>query len=232
MIAGLDRLARQGRSATSTRRCCARPSTAPSATSRSRSATSCAPGKRLLAVVPLAGGLRRGELQGDPDRRARAAAPRSTCTSTPSPTATLIGTVEGIAPASGSQFSLLPPENATGNFTKVVQRAPGADRGAGRCGRRGLAPAGPLGRGRGRRPHRRAARRGRGALKRRRRHGQAAEAAEPKITPRRLIAFFALVFGMFMAILDIQIVSSSLGEIQAGLVGGAGGDRPGCRPAT
>ena len=40
---------------------------------------------------------------------------------------------------------------------------------------------------------------------------------EPEITPRRLIAFFALVFGMFMAILDIQIVSSSLSEIQAGL---------------
>jgi membrane fusion protein (multidrug efflux system) len=27
-----------------------------------------------------------------------------------------------IAPASGSQFALLPPDNATGNFTKVVQR--------------------------------------------------------------------------------------------------------------
>ncbi|WP_020180809.1 DHA2 family efflux MFS transporter permease subunit [Methylopila sp. M107] len=40
---------------------------------------------------------------------------------------------------------------------------------------------------------------------------------EPKVTARRLIAFFALVFGMFMAILDIQIVSSSLSEIQAGL---------------
>jgi membrane fusion protein (multidrug efflux system) len=34
------------------------------------------------------------------------------------------GWVEGIAPASGSQFSLLPPDNATGNFTKVVQRIP------------------------------------------------------------------------------------------------------------
>jgi len=32
--------------------------------------------------------------------------------------------VESIAPASGSQFSLLPPDNATGNFTKVVQRIP------------------------------------------------------------------------------------------------------------
>jgi membrane fusion protein (multidrug efflux system) len=32
--------------------------------------------------------------------------------------------VESISPASGSQFSLLPPDNATGNFTKVVQRIP------------------------------------------------------------------------------------------------------------
>ncbi|WP_323374657.1 HlyD family secretion protein [Skermanella rosea] len=36
----------------------------------------------------------------------------------------LRGTVESFAPASGAQFSLLPPENATGNFTKVVQRIP------------------------------------------------------------------------------------------------------------
>jgi membrane fusion protein (multidrug efflux system) len=34
------------------------------------------------------------------------------------------GTVESLAPASGSVFSLLPAENATGNFTKVVQRVP------------------------------------------------------------------------------------------------------------
>ncbi|MGV6874259.1 HlyD family secretion protein [Pseudochelatococcus sp. B33] len=34
------------------------------------------------------------------------------------------GTVQSIAPASGSVFSLLPPENATGNFTKIVQRIP------------------------------------------------------------------------------------------------------------
>ena len=36
----------------------------------------------------------------------------------------LHGYVERIAPASGSQFALLPPDNATGNFTKVVQRIP------------------------------------------------------------------------------------------------------------
>jgi membrane fusion protein (multidrug efflux system) len=34
------------------------------------------------------------------------------------------GVVESIAPASGQQYSLLPPENATGNFTKIVQRVP------------------------------------------------------------------------------------------------------------
>ena len=34
------------------------------------------------------------------------------------------GKVQEIAPASGSQFALLPPDNATGNFTKIVQRIP------------------------------------------------------------------------------------------------------------
>jgi membrane fusion protein, multidrug efflux system len=40
------------------------------------------------------------------------------------PGVTLHGKVEEIAPASGSQFALLPPDNATGNYTKVVQRIP------------------------------------------------------------------------------------------------------------
>ena len=34
------------------------------------------------------------------------------------------GRVDSIAPATGALFSLLPPENATGNFTKIVQRVP------------------------------------------------------------------------------------------------------------
>ncbi len=46
---------------------------------------------------------------------------------------------------------------------------------------------------------------------------QAAAPAEDTISTRRMLAFFAMVFGMFMAILDIQIVSASLAEIQAGL---------------
>ena len=36
----------------------------------------------------------------------------------------LRGRVDSLAPGSGAQFALLPPENATGNFTKVVQRVP------------------------------------------------------------------------------------------------------------
>jgi membrane fusion protein (multidrug efflux system) len=40
------------------------------------------------------------------------------------PNMVLKGRVESWSPASGSQFSLLPPDNATGNFTKVVQRIP------------------------------------------------------------------------------------------------------------
>jgi membrane fusion protein, multidrug efflux system len=40
------------------------------------------------------------------------------------PDRTWKGHVVEIAPASGSQFALLPPDNATGNFTKVVQRIP------------------------------------------------------------------------------------------------------------
>jgi len=36
----------------------------------------------------------------------------------------LQGRIESFAPASGAKFSLLPPENATGNFTKIVQRLP------------------------------------------------------------------------------------------------------------
>lgn len=34
------------------------------------------------------------------------------------------GRIESLAPASGAEFALLPPDNATGNFTKIVQRVP------------------------------------------------------------------------------------------------------------
>ena len=40
------------------------------------------------------------------------------------PDQTIEGTISSLAPASGAVFSLLPPDNATGNFTKIVQRLP------------------------------------------------------------------------------------------------------------
>jgi membrane fusion protein (multidrug efflux system) len=40
------------------------------------------------------------------------------------PDSDIVGTVESVSPAAGAVFSLLPPENATGNFTKIVQRVP------------------------------------------------------------------------------------------------------------
>ncbi|MVV46664.1 HlyD family secretion protein [Pseudomonas sp. PB120] len=40
------------------------------------------------------------------------------------PGVVLHGSVDSLAPGTGSQFALLPPQNATGNFTKIVQRVP------------------------------------------------------------------------------------------------------------
>jgi membrane fusion protein (multidrug efflux system) len=81
------------------------------------------PGKRLLAIVPLdhvyvdanlketqLADIKAGETA---DVRVDALGGQ-----------VFKGVVESVAPASGSQFSLLPPENATGNFTKIVQRVP------------------------------------------------------------------------------------------------------------
>ena len=133
-----------------------------------------------------------------------------------------------VAPASGSVFSLLPPDNATGNFTKIVQRVPVRIAGAVRAGREGRAA--PRHVGGGQRRHQAGAvasvpvpHRGEPgpiimaeALTANAMPGQNAADAD-RIDPRRLIAFLCMVFGMFMAILDIQIVSASLTEIQAGL---------------
>ena len=81
------------------------------------------PGKRLLAVVPLGAVYVEAnfkETQIEPLARGA----RVEVSVDAFPDRTFEGTVEGVSPASGSVFSLLPPENATGNFTKVVQRVP------------------------------------------------------------------------------------------------------------
>lgn len=81
------------------------------------------PGKRLLAVVPLDrvyvdANFKETQL-GDIH-------PGQTVTLSVDayPEHDVKGVVESLAPASGAVFSLLPPENATGNFTKIVQRVP------------------------------------------------------------------------------------------------------------
>ncbi len=80
-----------------------------------------APGTRLMALVPLAasyvdanyketqlGGIKPGQ--------------KADVSIDALDGQTIEGVVSSISPASGSEFSLLPPDNATGNFTKVVQR--------------------------------------------------------------------------------------------------------------
>lgn len=81
------------------------------------------PGQKIAAVVPvdaiyIEANYKETQL---PDL-----APGATVTVTIDalPGQNFTGTVTSVAPATGSEFSLLPAENATGNFTKVVQRVP------------------------------------------------------------------------------------------------------------
>jgi len=81
------------------------------------------PGQTLLAVVPL------GEVWIDANFKETqigrmTPGNRVEIKVDAFPGAVIGGRVDSFAPASGAKFSLLPPENATGNFTKVVQRIP------------------------------------------------------------------------------------------------------------
>jgi membrane fusion protein (multidrug efflux system) len=80
-------------------------------------------GAALISLVPSGGlwidanfkesqlaGMRKGQ--------------KATISADVAPGETITGRVASIAPATGAQFSILPPENATGNFTKIVQRVP------------------------------------------------------------------------------------------------------------
>jgi DHA2 family multidrug resistance protein len=51
--------------------------------------------------------------------------------------------------------------------------------------------------------------------------GMPVQDSQDALPLRRILAFFFMVVGMFMAILDIQVVSSSLSDIQAGLSAGS-----------
>ena len=145
------------------------------------------------------------------------------------PGTTVKGHVDSIAPASGQEFALLPPDNATGNFTKIVQRIPVKivlDPGDPLAGE--LRP-GHVGRPDDRYQGGRAERDRPSTI-----HWQAdAEGAPAMATvgcnraPRSArtdraslttwIAVLARMLGAFMAVLNIQITNASLLDIEGGI---------------
>jgi membrane fusion protein (multidrug efflux system) len=81
------------------------------------------PGQPLLAVVPLSDVWLTANLKETEVANVKPGDPVD-FTVDAYPGRHFRGHVESIAPATGARFSLLPPDNATGNFTKVVQRIP------------------------------------------------------------------------------------------------------------
>jgi membrane fusion protein, multidrug efflux system len=80
-------------------------------------------GTQLMAVVPLRAVYVSANYKETQLTEVRAGQPVTLEVDT-FPGATVHGVVNSIAPASGQEFALLPPDNATGNFTKIVQRVP------------------------------------------------------------------------------------------------------------
>jgi len=80
-------------------------------------------GTQLMSVVPLAGAYVVANFKETQLTDVRAGQAVDVAVDT-FPGAIVHGHVDSIAPASGQEFALLPPDNATGNFTKVVQRIP------------------------------------------------------------------------------------------------------------
>ncbi len=81
------------------------------------------PGTRLLTVVPLGAVYVTADFKETQIARMRPGQPAKIKVDA-LPGVTLKGEVDSFAPGSGSQFSLLPFEPGTGNFTKIVQRVP------------------------------------------------------------------------------------------------------------
>ncbi len=81
------------------------------------------PGSRLLSLVPTQSAFIEANFKETQLTRMKAGQKVSVHVDA-LPGRIIEGTVESVSPASGAQFSLLPPENATGNFTKIVQRVP------------------------------------------------------------------------------------------------------------
>src|SRR6185312_13624485 len=94
------------------------------------------PGTQLLSLVPADGlwvdaNFKENQIGGlRPGQKVSIAADAL-------PGARFDGVVASLAPATGAQFSIIPPENATGNFTRIVQRVPVRIRLAGAAARLG-----------------------------------------------------------------------------------------------
>ena len=82
------------------------------------------PGQQLIAIAPVAS--RMFVVANFKETQLRRMHPGDRVRLVPDidPEGAVSGHVDSLAPATGAVFSLLPPENATGNFTKVVQRVP------------------------------------------------------------------------------------------------------------
>ena len=180
------------------------------------------PGMLLLAVVPLQATYVVANYKETQLADVRPGQPVSIDVDTFAGTS-VHGIVDSIAPASGQEFALLPPDNATGNFTKIVQRIPvkiAIDRTDPLAGRLlpgmsvtatikiglalGSSPPSP--------PRNRSAR--------------ATSMASIEMTGvhepegaslRAWISVFGCMVGALIAVLDIQITNSSLPEIEGGI---------------
>ena len=81
------------------------------------------PGTQLMAIVPLHAVYITANYMETQLTHVQAGQPVTIAVDT-FPGTVVHGYVDSVAPASGQQFALLPPDNATGNFTKIVQRIP------------------------------------------------------------------------------------------------------------
>jgi len=81
------------------------------------------PGTRMMTVVPVQNTYLEANFKETQIGRMRVGQPVELHVDA-LPGHTLHGVVDSFSPGTGAQFALLPPENATGNFTKIVQRVP------------------------------------------------------------------------------------------------------------
>ena len=81
------------------------------------------PGTRMMTIVPVQDVYLTANFKETQIGRMRAGQ-QATISVDALPGTELHGTVASFSPGTGAQFALLPPQNATGNFTKIVQRVP------------------------------------------------------------------------------------------------------------